>query len=402
MAKGRDRRHKKDTRQGRQRGSAAPRVLKLPSAPQPVVIRRGVEATRGPVSGAYRSWVMDLGRRKVQEVASALSAQGSPAPPDLFLLVPLTTRTVEAPNGKMVNLQMGLPIVATRAGGVTIAPDQLAVIALRLPDDASGGALAMLGMGQAPDLPPPEMLFALRLPAEGLRALRAADAVAWYLARGVEAGDVAVATQALANAAAEVLALLRPNAVSREVPRLDPAALDAYEGYGTEADEDPVPLDITAPPARGGLRGLPSGNFLRDSGAPLAPLLADLRDYVVGLWPYEYLGLASLVEHPAPDGAGRAAVLAGIVDLVRRVDDLLARSSETLEKALEEEGQPPAWIAEETAPYRDARQLLRAVGTAQEMLATLGPILFNLEIPPDDYVPEGWDQDEEEEDEEEA
>jgi hypothetical protein len=399
MAKGRDRRHKKESRHGRNRGAAAPQVLKLPVSPLPMPIRRGVEATRGPVSGAYRSWVMDLGRRKAQEVATALSAQGASASPDLFLLAPLTTRTVEAPSGKTVNLQMGLPIVATRAGAVTIAPDQLAVLALRLPDDATGGALAMLSMGQAPDLPPPEMLFALRLPAEGLRALRAADAVAWYLARGVEAGDVDVATQALANAAAEVLALLRPNAVSRDVPRLDPAALDAYEGYGTDADEDPVPLDITAPPARGGLRGLPSGNFLKDSGAPLAPLLADLRDYVVGLWPYEYLGLAAVVEHPAPDGAGRAALLAEIVDLVRRVDDLLARTSETLEKALEEEGQPPAWIAEETAPYRDARQLLRAVGTAQEMLSTLGPILFNLEIPPDDYVPEGWSQDGEDEEE---
>ena len=120
----------------------------------------------------------------------------------------------------------------------------------------------------------------------------------------------------LAAAMGEALALLRPNAAARGAARLDPAALAAYEGYGAETDEQVVPLDITAAPARGGLPGLPSGAFLTDDGQPLAPLLNDLRDYAVGLWPYDYFGLDTLTSTPAAgsaraDGRARPPLRAG-------------------------------------------------------------------------------------------
>src|ERR687887_382221 len=72
----------------------------------------------------------EYGRRQAAAVAAQFD--GGPVPADLFLLAPLTTRTVEAPGGEIVSVQMGLPLVATRAGGVTVAPDRLAIAALRL------------------------------------------------------------------------------------------------------------------------------------------------------------------------------------------------------------------------------------------------------------------------------
>jgi hypothetical protein len=238
------------------------------------------------------------------------------------------------------------------------------------------------------------LLFAAQLPGEGMRGARAADALAWYLARAVEEGDVQPEARELAAAAGEALALVRPNVAPREAARLDPAALADYEGYGDGADERPVPLDITAPPARGGLTGLPGGAYLHDDGTPLAPLLADLRDYVIGLWPYDYFGLEKLTADSAAEGKGRSATLAALADLVRRLDDVLAQGAEAVEEALAAEGQPPAWIAEETASYREARQALRETRTAQELLPRLGPILFDLEIPPADYAPQTLDDEE--------
>jgi hypothetical protein len=395
MAKGHGHNRKKDTRRARAAKRAAGTVaptsvqpLQAPAMPR----ARGLEATRGPVSNAYRAWVADYGRRQAAAVAAQFD--GGPVPADLFLLAPLTTRTVEAPGGEIVSVQMGLPLVATRAGGVAVAPDRLAIAALRLAEDDARGAMAQLGFGHAPDLPPPDLLFAAQLPGEGMRGARAADALAWYLARAVEEGDVQLEARELAAAAGEALALLRPNVAPREAARLDPAALADYEGYGDGADERPVPLDITAPPARGGLTGLPGGAYLHDDGTPLAPLLADLRDYVIGLWPYDYFGLETLTADAAAEGKGRGVTLAALADLVRRLDDVLAQGAEALEEELAAEGQPPAWIAEETASYREARQALRETRTAQELLPRLGPILFDLEIPPADYAPQTLDDEE--------
>jgi hypothetical protein len=387
MAKGHGHNRKKDTRRARAAKRAAGTVAPASAQPLqvPATLRRGLEATRGPVSNAYRAWAADYGRRQAAAVAAQFD--GGPVPADLFLLAPLTTRTVEAPGGEIVSVQMGLPLVATRAGGVTVAPDRLAIAALRLAENDARGAMALLGFGHAPDLPPPDLLFAAQLPGEAMRGARAADALAWYLARALEEGDVQLETRELAAAVGEALALLRPNAAPREAARLDPAALADYEGYGDGADERPVPLDITAPPARGGLAGLPGGAYLHDDGTPLAPLLADLRDYVIGLWPYDYFGLEKLTADPAAEGKGRSATLAALADLVRRLDDVLAQGAEATEEALAAEGQPPAWIAEETAYYREARQALRGTRTAQELLPRLGPILFDLEIPPADYAP---------------
>lgn len=401
MAKGRGHDRKKEMRRSRAARQPSPVPTPALSSRATVVPRRGLDAARGAVSSAYRAWVSDYGRRQVQAVATRLDiAQGRRVPPDLFLLAPLTTRTVDAPDGASASIQMGLPLVATRAGSIAVAPDRLAIAVLRLPEADDSEALAMLGLSQAPtDLPRSELLFAMQLPGEGLRGTRPADALAWYLARAIEAGDVAMHAPALAEATGEVLALLRPGAAPRGTTRLDPAALDAYEGYGADADEQPVPPDISAPPARGGLAGLPAGAYLHDTGSSLAPLLADLRDYVIGLWPYEYFGLAGLTGMAPADGQGRAATLAALANLVRRLDDVLARTAESEEQALAAEGQPPAWIAEETARYREARQTLRELHTAQDLLPRLGPILFDLEISPDDYRPEGQG-DEEEEDEE--
>src|SRR5919197_536068 len=387
MAKGHGHNRKKETRRARAAKRAAGTVAPTSAQPlqAPARQHRGLEATRGPVSNAYRAWAADYGRRQAAAVAAQFD--GGPVPTDLFLLAPLTTRTVEAPGGELVSVQMGLPLIATRAGNVAVAPDRLAIAALRLAEDDAGGAMAMLGLGQAPDLPPPELLFAAQLPGEGMRGARAADALAWYLAHGLEEGDVQPEARGLAAAAGEALALLRPNVAPREAARLDPAALADYDGYGDGADERPVPLDITAPPARGGLAGLPGGAYLHDDGTPLAPLLADLRDYVIGLWPYDYFGLEKLTADPAAEGRGRSATLAALADLVRRLDDVLAQGAEAVEEALAAEGQPPAWIAEEAAYYREARQALRETRTAQELLPRLGPILFDLEIPPADYAP---------------
>ena len=158
-----------------------------------------------------------------------------------------------------------------------------------------------------------------------------------------------------------------------------------------------MPPDITAAPARGGLPGLPGGAYLEDNGAPLAPLLADLRDYVVGLWPYEYFDLEGLTADPeATDDAGRPARLAALAGMIRRLDEVLAQTAESEEAMLAAEGRPPAWIAGETAHYREARQALRSTRVAQEMLPLLGPILFDLEIPPADYAPADAEMEEDE------
>lgn len=397
MAKGRGHNRKKDARRtsgGGDRGGVAALVAARPTAD--VALRRGLDATRGPVSGAYRSWAADYGRRQAAAIAAQLD--GEPVPSDLFVVAPLTTRTVEA-HGVVLAVQMGLPLVATRAGAVAVAPDRLGVAVLRLPEADTGGAMAALGLGQAPDLPPPELLFAAQLAGEGLRAARAADALAWYLARALEAGDVAAQPQALAEATGEALALLRPNAAPRGAPRLDPDALAAYEGYGTESDEPVVPLDITAAPARGGFSGLPAGAFLSDDARPLAPLLDDLRDYAAGLWPYAYFELETLTLDPAAGHAERTALLGRLSDLVRRLDEVLAQGAETVEAALTAEGQPPAWIAEETTSFRTARQSLRETTVAQDLVPRLGPMLFDLEIPPADYTPPDWEEGDDEEDE---
>jgi hypothetical protein len=166
------------------------------------------------------------------------------------------------------------------------------------------------------------------------------------------------------------------------------------DGDGEGADERPVPRASTAPPARGELADLPSGAYLHDDGTPLAPLLADLRDYVVGLWPYHYFGLETLTAATAAEGQGRSATLAALADLVRRLDDVLAQGAKVVEEAPAAEGRPRAWIAEEIASFREARQALRETRTAQELLPRLGPILFNLQRPPADYVPETLDDEE--------
>src|SRR5919204_1176850 len=210
MAKGHGHHRKKETRRARAAkraaGKGAPRgvrPLRAPATPR----ARGLEATRGPVSNAYRAWVADYGRRQAAAVAAQFD--GGPVPADLFLLAPLTTRTVEAPGGEIVSVQMGLPLVATRAGGVAVAPDRPPIPALRLARDDAGGAMALLGLGHAPNLPPPDLLFAVQLPGEGMRGARAADALAWYLARALGGGDGQPEARELAAAAAAALALLR-------------------------------------------------------------------------------------------------------------------------------------------------------------------------------------------------
>src|SRR4051812_50087482 len=128
MAKGHGHNRKKETRRARPPKrpgetvaptSAQPR--RTPAAPQ----AGGLEATRGPVTHAYRAWAGDYGRRQAAAVAAQFD--GGPVPADLFLLAPLTTRTVEAPGGAVVSVQMGVPLVATRAGGIAVAPDRLAI-----------------------------------------------------------------------------------------------------------------------------------------------------------------------------------------------------------------------------------------------------------------------------------
>jgi len=420
MAKGRGDNRKKDARRARAERRATERRAELragaqvgqaPESALPAGVttttatpQSGLAALRGPISNAYRAWVTDYGRRQAQDMAEGFPAQDSgAASADLFVLAPLTSRTVGAPDGDLVSVQMGLPIVMTRSGNVAPAPDRLAVAALRLPQADSGGALAALGLGQAPHLPQPEPIFAVQLPAERMNAARAADALAWYLARAVEAGDVGAEPRAMSAAAGEALALLKPNAAPYGAKPIDRALLDGYEGYGADADTDAVPLDIQAAPARGGLPALPAGAYLQDDGAPLSELLTDLGDYVIGLWPYEYFDLESLTAHAdEAEGPGRAATLARLADIVRRVDEVLAEGAENEEAALAAEGRPPAWIAQETARYREARQELRVTRVAQELLPRLGPVLFDLEIPPSDYAPEGLDESDEREEDEEA
>lgn len=403
MAKRREHERKREKRRERARRAAsgeAPRgATTAPMAPaQP---KTGYEATRGSVSPAYRAWAADYARRQADAVAAqgeGGAESGQDAASEGFMLAPLTTRTVAAPDGGTISVQIGLPILT---GGSHAAPaparDRLAAVVLRLPEADTGGALAALGLGQAPEMPPPEPLFVLQLPAEGMRAVRPADALAWHLARGIEAGDVAANPQAIAAAAGEALALLRPAVAPRGARRLNPSELDSYEGYGADADAEAVPPDIAAAPARGGLPGLPAGAFLQDDGTPLAPLLADLRDYVVGLWPFEYFGLDSLAETAEEaDGPARTATLATLAEIVRRLDEVIAQNAEEAEAALAAEGRPPAWIAEELAPYRETRQTLRETRTAQEMLERLGPILFDLDLaPPADYKPRGTNEESE-------
>jgi len=422
MAKGRGQDRKKDARRARAERRATERRAELRAGAQTgqepahsagtavtttATPQSGLAALRGPISNAYRAWVTDYGRRQAQDMAEGFpTPDNAAAAADLFVLAPLTSRTVGAPDGHLVSVQMGLPIVMTRSGKVAPAPDRLAVAALRLPQADSGGALAALGLGQAPDLPQPEPIFAVQLPAERMNAARAADALAWYLARAVEAGDVGAEPNAMSEAAGEALALLKPNAAPYGAKPIDRALLDGYDGYGADADTDAVPLDIQAAPARGGLPALPAGAYLQDDGAPLAELLTDLGDYVIGLWPYDYFDLESLTAHTdEADGPGRAATLARLAGIVRRVDEVLAEGAESEEAALAAEGRPPAWIAQETARYREARQELRTTRIAQELLPHLGPVLFDLETPPSDYAPEGPDEldesDESEEDDEE-
>jgi len=382
------------TATGMATGTATGMATGATAAPQ-----RGLAALRGQVSNAYRVWAADYGRRQTQAMAgqfpepSGEAGAGGAASSDVFVLAPLVTRTVDTPDEQLVSVQMGLPIVSTRGGNVSVAPDRLAVAALRMPPPDTGSAMAALGLGQAPDLPLAEPLFAIQLPAERMSGARLADALAWYIARAVEAGDVPAEPRAMTEAAGEALALLRPNLAPYGVKPIDRSLLDAYDGYGADADEEVVPLDIQAAPARGGVAGLPSGAYLQDNGAPLAALFDDLRDYVIGLWPYEYFNLEGLTAGGAGDaeagGPARAATLERLANLVRRLDEALAESAENEEAMLASEGRPPAWIAQETARYREARQELRATRVAQELLPRLGPILFDLEIPPSDYAPAG-------------
>jgi len=413
---------KKEARRNRaERKAAAPAGQPSPAIARPgssaaVVPAQtaGLAATRGAVSSAYRAWASDYGRRQAQGVAAQFGGpDGETLTPDMFVLAPLTSRTVTTSDGTVISTQMGLPIAPTRSGSVALTPDRLAVTVLRIPEPDRGGALAMLGLGQAPELPQPEALFGVQLPAESMRGVRSADALAWYLARAVEAGDVEAEPGVIEQAAAEALALLRPGTVSRGTRPLDPALLESYQ-YGADTDEEAVPPDITAAPARGGLAGLPNGAFLTDNGAPLTPLLADLRDYVAGLWPYGYFDLEALTAPAAGiptvgerDPAAKARIAAGdvndaigpartfmlarLAELTRRLDEVLDGSAEAEEAELAAEGRPPAWIAQETARYREARQRLRSTRVAQELLPLLGPILFELEIPPADYVPETGD-----------
>jgi len=415
MVKGRGHNRKKDARRARAERRATeqrPGLQTAGSAPSAgpagtagvtgatTAPQSGLAALRCQVSNAYRAWAADYGRRQAGAMAGQFpepsGEAGAAASGDVFVLAPLVTRTVGTPDEQLVSVQMGLPIVSTRGGNIAVAPDRLAVAALRMPPPDAGSAMAALGLGQAPDLPQPEPLFALQLPAERMNGARLADALAWYIARAVEAGDVPAEPRAMTEAAGEALALLRPNLAPYGVKPIDRSLLDAYDGYGADADEEVVPLDIQAAPARGGVAGLPPGAYLQDNGAPLAALLDDLRDYVIGLWPYEYFALESLTASGAGDaeagGPARAATLARLADLVRRVDEALAESAETEEAMLASEGRPPAWIAQETARYREARQELRATRVAQELLPRLGPILFDLEIPPSDYAPEGADE----------
>ncbi len=348
----------------------------------------GLAATRGAVSPAYRAWAVDYGRRQAQGVAAEHQSGAGELTPDLFVLAPLTSRTVSTPSGLVMLVQMGLPIGATRAGSVALLNDRLALTVLHLLEPDSGGALAMLGLGRAPEMPEPEAVFALQLGAEGLRGVRAADAVAWRLARVLEAGDVDATPDALLDEAGRVLALVRPAVAPRGASPLPAADLDEYV-YGAETDEEAVPTDITAAPARGGVSALPNGAFLTDDGIALSALLADLGDYVIGLWPYEYFGLEALIARQGVDapGGARTAMLADLAALVRRVDGVLAEILEHEEAALASEGRPPAWIAEETAPLRQARQSLRASRAVGALIPPIGPILFDLEVAPADYTP---------------
>lgn len=346
----------------------------------------GLAATRGAVSPAYRAWAVDYGRRQAQSVAA--ERQNDILTPDLFVLAPLTSRTVSTPGGLMMLVQMGLPIGATRSGSVALLNDRLAITVLHLPEPDSGGALAMLGLGRAPEMPEPEAVFALQLGAEGLRGVRAADAVAWRLARVLEGGEIDATPEALLGEAGRVLALVRPAVAPRGASPAPAADLDEY-AYGAETDEEAVPTDITAAPARGGLTALPSGAFLTDDGAILSSLLADLGDYVIGLWPYEYFNLETLIARQGVDapGSARAAMLADLAALVRRVDGVLEEILEHEEASLASEGRPPTWIAEETVPLRQARQSLRSTRAVGALIPLIGPILFDLDVAPADYIP---------------
>src|SRR5919204_6993353 len=112
MVKGHGHHRKKETRRARAAKRAAGTVAPASTQPlqAPATPRHGLEATRGPVSNAYRAWAADYGRRQAAAVAAQF--EGGSVLPDLFLLAPLTTRTVDAPGGEIVSVQMGLPLVA--------------------------------------------------------------------------------------------------------------------------------------------------------------------------------------------------------------------------------------------------------------------------------------------------
>lgn len=403
MAKGRGQPHSKGkNRQDKRKGDRAPMVEALRAkAGTPPTEHHGLASTRGPVSGAYRSWVAEYGRRHAALVADE-HERGTVSPsPDLFVLAPLTSRTVRTPDAGVIQVQMGLPIVGTRNGGIVVSPDRLAIAALRLAEPDPSGALAMFGLGGAAETAPPEPLFATLVSAEGLRAVRAADAVAWATARAVEAGDARADPEGIAATVTSALALLRPHEVPSSTVRLAPEDFDSYQGYGDDADEEVVPPDIERRPTEEGVPSLPTGPYLRDTGEPLQPVLADLRDYVIGLWPYEYFALDKLTTETKSleTGNGRRERIALLAETVRRIDDALLQIIISTERSLASEGHPPAWIADETSTYRAAREELRASEEATTLAALLGPLLFNLDVPPPDYVPPSLDQIDEEKDE---
>ena len=240
MAKGHGPHRKKESRRQRgERKGGGDLALSLArqAAATTTVPHSGVEATRGPVSGAFRAWASEFARRQAQALADQF--EGVPVPPDLFVLAPLTTRTVERARWTTISMQMGLPHRGhARRRRRPWRPTAWPSPRCACPKPTPAARWACSAWGRRPICRSPSCSSRRSCPAKGCAAPRPPTPWPGTWPRAVEAGDVALEPSALVAATGEALALLRPNAVPRGATRLDPAVLEAYEGYGAEADED--------------------------------------------------------------------------------------------------------------------------------------------------------------------
>src|SRR5579875_2082322 len=99
MAKGRGHNRKKEARrgraerraaQGRAGGQTGPTLTQRAAATATTASQSGLASLRGSVSGAYRTWAVDYGRRQAEAMRDQFPATDAPASGEVFLLAPLT------------------------------------------------------------------------------------------------------------------------------------------------------------------------------------------------------------------------------------------------------------------------------------------------------------------------